>query len=39
MRRVIRTGSLDWEQTELLEKLLDVRKLPEIVIIEGVEDE
>lgn len=39
MRKIIKTGSLDWEDSDLLKKLLNVSHLPYIVIIEGVEDE
>tara|TARA_B100001250_G_scaffold393475_1_gene396319 strand:- start:539 stop:658 length:120 start_codon:yes stop_codon:yes gene_type:complete len=39
MRKIIKTYTLDWEKGQLLKELLDVQRLPELIIIEGVEDE
>lgn len=39
MRKIIRTSGLPWDEEEYLLKLLDLSRLPELIIIETVEDE
>lgn len=39
MRKVINTSSLDWDDTELIEKLLGIRTLTRFIIIETVEED
>lgn len=41
MRKVIdtRNGDFDWQEKELLEKLLNVSRLPRFLILETVEEE
>lgn len=34
MRKVIRTGNLDWETEEYLKRLLDVQRLPDFIFID-----
>jgi hypothetical protein len=38
MRKIIKTENLDWEQEEFFKNILDVQRLPELIIIETVEE-
>lgn len=39
MRKIIRTGDLTWESEELIRNLLNIKKIPSLIIIETVEEE
>lgn len=39
MRRVVDTSDLAWDEREFLESMLNVKRLPQFVILETVDEE
>ena len=39
MRRIIDTNELDYREQEVLESLLNIQRLPRLIVIETVEEE